>query len=402
MVSLDALEKEVADLQSIRVFSETVRKGAEHVLASLPSPDTEKDTTTKVRILLLRSRATLLLPRVSRDAEKDLNAALKLQQSSPETWVELSECLLRRNAFKEACDALESALRLNPAHTEALCKYSQIQRNRCGESGVTPEQRKAYLDDAVAKSRAAVASNIDSADAWNTLALSLLSKATLEGMTFDGARKALAAMQQAERKAPEDPDVPYNKAVLESLMGHFGVAAMDYWRAHELDNDRLKGTRRLYEESAGVLLRTLNRMKTVNGIGKKEFKKLCTRVEQAHKKYPATASARLVGVVDIATEPTMQPVTLLVTDEKSRFSFVLLHEVRPTSFKIGDVLAFSAATPVESFTHSVTAGPAVSGEAPLELTIDHVFPNARVMLVNGQPLPSSAHVPLQMTSRLFA
>ncbi|KAL7696589.1 hypothetical protein N2W54_006314 [Lotmaria passim] len=401
MTSLDALEKEVAELKGIRVFNDNVRKGAEHVLASLPSAENEKDTNTKVRILLLRSRAALLLPRVSREAEKDLNAALKLRQGSAETWVELSECLLRRNAFKEACDALDNALRINPAHTEALCKYSQIQRNRCGESGVTPEQRRAYLDDAITKGRAAVASNIDNADAWNTLALSLLSKATLEGMTFDGARKALSAMQQAEKKAPEDPDVPYNKAVLESLLGLFGVAAMDYWRAYQLDSDRIKGTRHLCEENAKVLQRALSRMKTVNGIGKREFKKLCTRVEQAHKKYTQNTSAKLVGVVDIVTEPTMQPVTLLVADEKGNFGFVLLHEVRSTAFKIGDVLAYAATTPVEMVTHSVTVGPAVADE-PVELTIEHAYPNAKAMLVNGQPLPVTAHVPLQMTSRLFA
>ncbi|KPA83492.1 hypothetical protein ABB37_03103 [Leptomonas pyrrhocoris] len=401
MTPLDALEKEVADLKNIRVFNEAVRKGAEHVLATLPSPDKEKDPNTKVRILLLRSRAALLLPRVSRDAEKDLNAALKLQQGSADTWVELSECLLRRNAFKEACDALDSALRIDPNHTEALCKYSQIQRNRCGESGVTPEQRRMYLDDAVAKGRAAVASNIDDADAWNTLALSLLSKTTLEGMTFEGARKALSAMSQAEKKAPEDPDVPYNKAVLESLLGHFGTSAMDYWKAHELDKDRLRGSRRLCEENTKVLLRALNRMKAVNGIGKREFKKLCTRVEQAHKRYPENASTKVVGVVDIITEPTMQPVTLLVSDEQGKFGLVLMHEVRPTTFKIGDVIAYAASTLVETVTHRVTAGPAVD-EGPVELAIEHAYPNAKVLLLNGQPLPSSAHVPLQMASRLFA
>lgn len=401
MAALAALEKEVADLKRIRVFNETVRTGVERVLASLPSPEKEKDAATKVRILLLRSQATLLLPRVSREAEKDLNAALKLQPGLAVTWVELSECLLRRNAFKEACDALDSALRVNQAHTEALCKYSQIQRNRCGEEGVTPEQRKAYLDDSVAKARAAVSSNVDDADAWNTLALSLLSKVTLEGMSFDGVRRALAAMQQAERKCPEDPDVPYNKAVLESLLGHFGAAAMDYWKAHRLDNDRLKGTRYLAEENAKVLLRAQSRMKAAAGIGKRDFKKICTRIEQAHKKYGPNASAKVVGVADIITEPTMQPVTLLVTDEKGNFELLLMHEVRPTSFKIGDVIAYPASTSVETITHIVSGCPGVEAE-PLELTLAHAYPNPKSILLNGQPLPSSAHVPLQMTSRLFA
>ncbi|KPI84796.1 hypothetical protein ABL78_6146 [Leptomonas seymouri] len=400
MTSLDVLEKEVADLKKNRVFNDAVRKGAEHVLATLPSPDKANDTNTKVRLLLLRSRAALLLPPVSREAEKDLNAALKLQQGSADTWVALSECLLRRNAFKEACDALDSALRVDPTHTEALCKYSQIQRNRCGESGVTPEQRKAYLEDAVVKGHAAVASNIDDADAWNTLALSLLSKATLEGMTFEGARKALSAMLQAEKKAPEDPDVPYNKAVLESLLGHYGTAAMDYWKAYQLDKDRLKGTRYLCEVNTKVLLRMLNRMKAVCGIGRREFNKLCARVEQSQKKYTQPASVRVMGVVDVVTEPTMQPVALLVSDEKGNFGVLLMLEVRSTTFKIGDLIAYVASTPVEKVTHRITAGPAV-GEEAIELTIEHAYPNAKTMLVNGQPLPNSAHVPLQMSSRLF-
>ncbi|KAG5472950.1 hypothetical protein LSCM4_02276 [Leishmania orientalis] len=401
MAVLAALEKEVADLKRIRVFNETVRAGVEHVLASLPSPEKENDTATRVRILLLRSQATLLLPRVSREAEKDLNAALKLQPGSATTWVELSECLLRRNAFKEACDALDSALRVDPVHTEALCKYSQIQRNRCGEEGVTPEQRKAYLEDAVAKARAAVGSNVDDADAWNTLALSLLSKVTIEGVTFDGVRKALAAMQQAERKCPEDPDVPYNKAVLESLLGHFGAAAMNYWKAQGLDNDRLRGTRHLAEENAKVLMRAQSRMKASNGIGKRDFKKICSRIEQSHKKYMQRPSAKVVGVIDIVTEPTMQPVTLLVSDEKGNFLLLLMHEVRSACFKIGDVIAYPVTTPTESITHNIAARPGVEME-PLELTVTHAYPNPKGILVNGQPLPSSAHVPLQMSSRLFA
>ncbi|CAJ1010784.1 putative Tetratricopeptide repeat [Leishmania naiffi] len=400
MASLAALEKEVADLKRIRVFNETVRTGVERILASLPLPD-EKDAATKVRILLLRSQAMLLLPRVSREAEKDLNSALKLQPSSATTWVELSECLLRRNAFKEACEALDNALRVNPAHTEALCKYSQIQRNRCGEEGVTPEQRKVYLEDAVTKARAAVNTNVDDPDAWNSLALSLLSKVALEGMTFDGVRKALAAMQQAERKCPEDPDVPYNKAVLESLLGHFGAAAMDYWKAHNLDNERLRGTRHLSEENAKVLLRAQSRMKTSNSIGNRDFKKICTRIEQTHRKYTQNTSAKVVGVVDIITEPAMQPVALLVSDDKENFGLLLLHEVRATHFKIGDVIAYPVATPVEVITHNVVACPGVEAE-PLNLTLTHAYPNPKAILVNGQPLPSSAHVPLQMTSRLFA
>ncbi|KAK7195387.1 Tetratricopeptide repeat [Novymonas esmeraldas] len=401
MTALAALEKEVAELKRIRVFGETVRTGAERVLANVPPLEREKDAATKVRILLLRSQAALLLPRVSQEAEKDLNAALKLQPGSATTWVELSECLLRRNSFKEACDALDNALRVCPTHTEALCKYSQIQRNRCGESGVTLEQRKAYLEDSVVKARAAVNSNVDDADAWNTLALSLLSKATLEGLTFDGVRKALSAMQQAERKCPEDPDVPFNKAVLESLLGHFGTAAMDYWRAHGLDSDRLKGSRSLAEENAKVLLRVQSRTRASSGIGKRDFKKICTRIEQAQKRYTQSTSAKIVGVVDIVTEPSMQPVTLLVSDETGVFWLLLMHELRSTSFKIGDVIAYPVSTPTEAITHTVTGCPGAETE-PIELTLTHAYPNPKSILVNGHPLTPSAHVPLQMSSRLFA
>lgn len=401
MANLDELEQWVTELKKVRVFNDDVNKATKEILAQIPSPEEERNPSAKARLFSLRGRTAMLLPRVSKEAEKDLNAALKLEPGSVDTWVELAECLLRRNAFKEACDALDSALRINPTHTQALCKYSQIQRNRCGSGKVTPEERKKYIDDSAEKARAAVRCAVDNADAWNTLSLSLLGKVMLEGVTFDGVRKALAAMRQAANKASDDPDVLYNMAVLDGLLGHFGEAATHYWLAYELDKDRLRSARRQSEAYMNVLIRTQNRMRVSSAIGKREFKKICTRVETSEKKYSTGTPVNVVGVVDVVTDTSTQPIALLVSNMAGEFSYVLLHGIGSTVFKIGDVVAYPKSAPSNVICHSVKACPALSVDA-FEVSLPHVHPDPRGILVNGQPLPPSAFVPLQMSSRLFA
>lgn len=404
--ALDSLEQQLAELMAIKVFNNTVQEGAQHILDTMPSPDTEKDTDLKVRLLLLRCKAKLLMPFVSKDAEKDLHMALKLKQGSAETWVELSECFLRRNAFKEACDALDNALRIEPNNAAALCKYSQVQRNRCGEAGLTSEQKTEFLNDSVAKAREAVQANVDDGDAWHTLSLSLLSAATAEGMTFGGAKKALAAMQQAARKVSDDPDVYFNKAVLESLVGEFGAAVADFARAHELDSKRLKGTKQLCQNNAAVLQRAVVRMKNAVGIGRRDLKKIQTNlanaVAKARKNGSASPSYTYVAVVDIVTEPAMQPQALLAVDEHEAFSFVLLYGVSGGSFKIGDVVSFpTSKTQQTEVCHHIPAAPLVDVDE-LSLTMKHYYTDANSVLVNERSLPSQSRVPLQLSSRLFA
>lgn len=404
--TLEALEEQLVELDSIKVFDDRVRVGVEHILAAMPPPDSEKDTDCKVRLLLLRCKAKLLMPFVSKDAEKDLHMALKLKQDSAETWVVLAECFLRRNAFKEACDALDNALRAEPENTAALCKYSQVQRNRCGEPGLTAEQKSEFLKSAVDKGRAAVKSNVADADAWNTLSLSLLSVATADGMTYDGARKALAAMQQAQCMATADPDVHFNKAILESLTGEFGAAAADFMRAHELDKTRLKGTRRFCEDNAAVLQRAVNRMRNAAGIGRRDFQKTRSNLSSAVAKAKAAsnqaASLTHLAVVDIVTEPKMQPQALLAVDEAGAFSLVLLYGVSGGSFKIGDVVSFlPASTKRIEVQHVMPAILELSIEA-ITLPLTHYYTDANALLVNGRQLPSQSRVPLQLSSRLFA
>lgn len=404
--TLESLEERLAELTAVKVFDQRVSEGVQSILNAMPSPDEEKNTDRKVRLLLLRSKAKLLIPLASKEAERDLHMVLKLRQGSADAWIELSECFLRRNAFKEACEALDNALRAEPKSIAALCKYSQVLRNRCGEAGVTHEQKMLYLGDSVARAREAVQSDVDSGDAWNTLSLSLLSVATAEGMTFVGARKALAAMQQAARKVSGDPDIHFNKAVLESLVGEFGAAVADFGCAFNLDSARLKGTKRLCQENAAVLQRTVTRMKNAFGIGRRDIKKTQTNLANAVAKAKSVASPssnhKYVAVVDIVTEPSMQPQALLALDEQESFSFVLLYGVSGSSFKIADVVSFPMAqTQQMEITHNVPDVPQVD-VAALSLTIKHYYTDANQLLVNGRVLPSHSRVPLQLSSRLFA
>lgn len=396
---LGTLEQQLHQLRRVKIFDESVRAGAERIIASLPSPEDVRDPSTKVRILILRCDALLLLPSVSKEAEKDVHAALKLKQASPDMWVSLAECLLRRNAFQEACDALDNALRETPTDVTALCKYSQIQRNRCGESGVTPSQKTAYLEDAVDKARMAVQSNVNDSEAWNALSLSLLSKVTAEGMSSAGARKALSAMQQARNHCDDDPDIFYNKAVLESLCGNFGNAVADFLSANSLDSKRLKGTRNLCSANLGILMRAISRMKNATGIGRGEFKKTLAKLSMSTP--PGSSESTSLAVVDVISESTMQPLVVLTTDSNGDFSFLLFYLVNSTPFKIGSIVTLPAPTMHVEVHHKVPSIPFLES-APLSLNMKHYFGDANSVLVNGSPLPSHCRVPVQVSSRLFA
>jgi len=144
---ISALEKRVKLLQHV-VYVPDMSKEVTRILSLLPHPDPNhkpakdapKPPTTlptfeslgrkeKIKILLLRARTNLLLPVFSADAEADLNRALKLDQTSADPLILLSECLWRKNALKEACEAIESALRIKPGAAAALCQQSRLLRS---------------------------------------------------------------------------------------------------------------------------------------------------------------------------------------------------------------------------------------------------------------------------------
>lgn len=400
---LDELEKELAELSKIKIYNEEVKNGAASILDRLPSPE-DKGVDDKVRILLMRCKVRLLQPKVSKEAEEDINTILKLNKGSAETWVELSECLFRRNACKEALDALENALRLDPNYIPALCQYSQIQRNRCGTENFTAAEKQSLLEDAVSKAKAAIQIDPESGEAWNALSLSLLSKSTLLGATREELRKSYAAMQQAEAKEPEDPDVHYNKGMLESLTGHFGAAASEFGKAYSLDQYRLKGTKAAYEENLDVLRRINSSMQNSKGIGKREFKKMCKNLDSFIKKN-GDVQGEVINfcVINIVSEPLMQPVSLLVIDPSHKFSLLLFYQVKSGAFKIGDVVSAPSRTlQREDVVHRVDAVPAFGSSDTTEVALPHIFGESNAVMVNGRRIPESFRASLQVSSRLFA
>lgn len=496
---LTTLDRELGEMESCNATEDEVQKRAQAVLARLPAPESVGSVPTRARVLCLRCRAQLLLSHVSVEAERDCHAALKLNPDNATTWILLSECLLRRNACKDACDALDSALRLAPTCTAALCQYSQVQRNRCSERDLTLAQRTAYLHASVEKARSAIRTNMNSGYAWYMLSLALLAMMTVDGVSMEKLSKALAAIVQAERRTTccvynsvggggndprldsnggsnrvvstydddddattpstvcENADVIYNKAVIEGLLGYFGDAAVDYARAHALDSLRLKGTRYLSMAMAGIVEQARNRMKNVQSIGKREFVKLQARLSRwqsgggggedgRDSNKPATSSRksdarvrraesnggqdgggcdsdrggadvavelrkesgndrrrRAFVVIDVLSKAAMQPLILLVSDVNSQFSFVLIYEVNSTLFKIGDVISLpTTQAPVQVCHHIPRLNLPDLDNEELTLTMRHYYTVRDQVQLNNKALPSSAAVPLQMSSRLFA
>lgn len=404
MASVDELEKKLEELQKIKIFNHEVESGVQHILSHLPPPEETKNMDEKVRILTLRCKARLLLPSKSQEAEDDINTILKLNKGSADTWVELAEFLFRRSACKEAIDALENTLRLDAKHVPALCLYSQVQRNRCASENCSVEEKKCLMEEAVEKAKRAIQINVDCAEAWNTLALSLLSKATMDGASREDLRKVYSAMQQAEQKNPLDPDVHFNKGMLESLLGHFSDAAKEFAKAYEQDPYRLKGIMASFTENVNILRRVNTSIEKTKGISKREFKKLCKELGAfCRKNGDAHGHVSNYSVINILSEPLMQPVTLLVVDPRNKFSLLMIYQVQCGAFKIGDIISaphFSITT--EDLEEAVDPVQALGLEEPLRVSLPHIYSSTKNLMINGRPLGESYKASLQVSSRVFA
>lgn len=381
-----------------------VEDAARDILEQLPNPDEQGTVEEKARILRLRSKARLLLPAVSKEAEEDLNTVLKLNKGSSETWVQLSECLLRRNASTEAIDALENALKLDPNNISALCQYSQVLRNRCATENILPAEKQALLEDAIAKAKKGIQIDPESGDAWNSLSLSLLSKSTLEGANHSGIRRAYSAIEKATEKSPRDPDMHFNKGMLESLLGHFGAATKEFLIAHELDKYGLKGARVSYEDNVGILRCVLNSMESAKGIGRREFKKISKEITSYVKKNgDANGLVSNFCVVNLVSEPLMQPVVLLTIDPKHKFCLLMLYQCKSGAFKIGDIISIPASSLLrDDFPQIVEPYAPFDQDTRLEINLPQFYGDASKLHVNGRAVADHLKSSLQVSARLFA
>lgn len=402
--SIDELESQVAQLSKRKIYNSDVEEQAKRILSELPSLESQQSADEKVRLLLLRCKTRLLRPTVSKEAEEDINTILKLNKGTTETWVELSECLFRRNACKEATDALDNALRLDPGHVPALCQYSQVLRNRCASEKLSTEEKRGMLADAVEKAKKAVSIDANSGDAWNALGLSLLSKATLEGADRDELRRASAAMEQALQKSPEDPDVHFNMGMLESLRGRFAPAAAEIAKAYEMDRLHLKGAVSAFEENVSILRRANSSMANARGIGKREFKKWTKSLAAfIRKNGDGAGTVSNFCVLNILSEPLMQPVTLLAIDPNNKFCLLLFHQVKSGAFKIGDVIStLKSSIITEEDVQRIEAYPSLDLAEPVELALPRLFGDSASLMVNGHRIPDAFRASLQVSARLFA
>lgn len=413
LLTLSDLESRWGVLQEkkIKVLTPDIEKEMDYILDQLDQlPEDSFPVDDKVRILELRSKVRLLRPSVCKESEDDLYKILKLNKGSVETWVTLGECLLRRNACKEATEALENAIQMDPHHKLGLCLYSQILRCRCASSEkLTIVEKVEFLDKAIKMSKTCVELDVQNGEAWNSLALSLLSRTTLEGASRDGLRKAFAAIEQAVRQSPNDPDVRFNKGVMESLLGRFDTASMELVRAYEIDRKGLKGVKSAYEENVAVLRRIVSTIENTKTVGKADFKNCLRELEFFSRKVGNHNGAiRHFNVVSVVSAPTMQPVVLLTVDVQHHFVVLLIYQVRAGAFKVSDTLTL----PIQFLqvdkgkrlmTQRVEPYLPFNQEDPVEVNLPHFFVDyPQCLQINGQEIPESFRASLQVSARLFA
>lgn len=408
MPSLAELEAEVVNL-NLLVYSPEVKAKVEVILSAIPDPDQQASTDEKVRVLLLRARAKLLLPTFSKEAEVDVNKALRLNQKAPLTWVVLSEAYWRRNALAEARDALESALKIDPKCQPALAQYSRILRSMCSLPDTANEEKLNLLKESENKAREAVSVNPDDGESWSVLGVAIVQQAVARSMDLNLMKKALAALNQAGAKCPQNPDVYYNRGAVHMAFGHFGAAVEDFNKAYTLDPAGLKGARGLTEQNYEILLNARKKSKPFAGLTEKDFKKnvasrLPTKGPSGSQNFVYLADVMdkvfppikkdetpkvewvAVKVMDILCSPSSQPLVYLVADTVGSTSLLLLYRVNSTAVKINDTVMIPF--PPSSAASLVHQTPDISF---LEVKSDSfatptILADSQTLLVNGNPI----------------
>nr|CCC91171.1 conserved hypothetical protein [Trypanosoma congolense IL3000] len=410
-VDVFQLEKELEELSSIKVFDENVRKGVDRILANMPNPDEEHNTEEKVRLYVLSCKALLLLPSFSKDSERYCTAALKLRGDRPDLWVLLSECLEQRNANKEACEALDKALQLDSKNLKALCQYSQIMRILSADPKLPPQERTKCLSKSVERAKEAAAVCPTEAAGWHSYGVALLSEALSSGVNIAAVRRSLMSLAQAARLDPTDPDIRFNKSVIEAMLGNFGVATQDLLVAYKEDPKRLKGTRKRLEQYDSIVRRAVSLSESMQGTGKKTFSTMLSKLskyknsmtlKEISEKEPVSSCGLTVGVVDILSEPVMEPMVVLAADKGGEFVLLLLHGLLRDAIKLKDAvitLSVPASKPVKVF-HDMPAIPFLDTNA-YSCTFTHVIVDINTTIINGAPISPQMRVSPQVSTRLF-
>lgn len=416
---LDSLEKKVADLGDL-VYDPQMLPDIEQVIASVPNIDDLKETKDKVRALIVRGKARLLLPTYSKEVDQDIDRALKLDQSNPASWVALSESFWRRNSVREARDALESALRVDPKCQSALCQYSRILRSQASGEGVPAEQVMAFLAESSAKAKESVSIDVNHGESWGVYGVALLQEAVARGIELPLMKKALSALSQGAAKMPNNADVFYNRAAVNKIFGYFGAAIQDYLKAYELDPRGLKVAKLLAEDSYAVVKKAVDKINNFGGMREADFKrnvidKIPEKIASSdaimvsfntvmNKTIDAKSKVGFVAVkvVDQLADPKSQPLVYLVADREASFALMLVYRTQIAAIKVGDTVLIpfppsSAAT----LGHQIPESAVLQSTAASTLVTPLVYVESSTLIVNGAPIPAKFNAMPRVASRLF-
>ena len=415
---LEGLEQKLAELGNL-VYCPEIKNEVEQLIQAVPNIDDIKDTKDKVRALLIRGKTRLLLPTYSKEVDQDIDRALKLNQNEPASWVALSESYWRRNAVREARDALESALRIDPKYQPALCQYSRILRSMCSVEDVPAEQKMAYLVEAVAKAKESVAVDASHGESWAVYGVALLQETVGRGMELPLMKKALAALNQAAIKMPTNPDVFYNRGAIHQTFGYFGAAVQDFLKAYELDPRGLKQARLNAEQNYSIIKKAHDKMKAFGGMREADFKrniiaKLPDKVNGGEATMTTLATVMnqqidpkskvafvAVKVIDLLTSPGNQPLVYLIADKESNFALMLVYRLSAAAIKVFDTVLIPF--PPSS---AATLGHQIPESAVIETTAQTIVTPLVVvepttLIVNGAPIHAKYTEMPKMGTRVF-
>ena len=414
-----------------RVLSEEDMAKADKIVAEAAEGDPLQglDAKSKVRLLIVRARARLLKPSYSKEAENDLSKALKLRSTNTLAWVAMSECLWKRDAIKEARDALVTALTHDPKCIPALCQQSRILRVYAGKEASSNEERLQLMEESVAKAKEAIALDMNDGEAWAALGMALIQLTVSSAMDLTLMRKANQALVQAVRRRDFDPDILYNRGVVRRCLGDFSGASEDFQAAYRLDpaglqvadRDRIAVTARLESFSSVI--------KFVTGEGgtsnkarefRKQMAKLPVMVDGGAELLPITKLVSRVGgpktvhtalrVLQLVSPNTEQPLCYVAADREGNFVSLLVYRVAAAAIQPNCTAYISfPSSSVTEHTHTFLPLPKADKEGniidateKLTLHLASVVTDPTGLSINGRPIEQHHIKVPSLATRQFA
>lgn len=219
------LEKEVK--------TQRLKDGVAELLAVIEGVEVGKEGISLATLCFWRGAALDFLPESTKDAERELSKAVKLDPSLVDAWNALGNLFWKKGDLKGSKGCFLQAVQQKKNAVSLRC-LSMILRATKAE---TPQERLELVNESVTKAKEAVGLEAKDSESWYVLGnayTTLFFCSNNDHVILQRALKAynMAATHQGSQR---NPDLYFNRAGVYKFTEDYSLAVADFKQALELD-----------------------------------------------------------------------------------------------------------------------------------------------------------------------